>query len=379
MASTSICDSIATIARDTKIPLIREMSQISHKTSINLGLGQLTWAVDPQIEEVFKNPQPSDYLYSPNAGSQKLREAVAARYGYGNADNAVITIGVQEAVYDTVAALKRAGAKKVLIPNIAFGIYQKISSEFGLDVQKFNLTPSSLGISFADFDEAVELHKPDVVFLNFPGNPTGIGIDDGQQSMIASVLRAHGSPYVISDEIYRDLTFFGEKPRSFSTYYDNTVVVDGVSKSGACAGTRVGWAYTKNPDLAKIITGVGTNVKSSPPTITMRAALPIVDGRTAPTIASYNERLAKNFNITAEFLSDVDIQVPQSTGGFYVFPNLRMRDTETFCKELAAKENGVTIIPGKAFGAPSHVRISFASDKIEEGMKRFVATYCPGF
>lgn len=349
--------------------------QDAHPEAINLGLGQLTYLPDPQILTSLQNFSTKDLLYGPNAGIPELRRAIAEKY-IGSFDSAIVTVGVQEALFDSVLALKKVGAQRALIPSVAFGAYKKICDFLDIETDTFSVG-SDFTIDFSSLDAKLK-DQPDFIFLNFPNNPSGTDLQTNQLKDLVSIISPH-FPYIISDEIYSSLRFNAEPVPRLIDIYDRTIVVDGVSKSGAVAGLRVGWAFTRDSSLSKIIASVATSVKSNPPILNQRAALPIVLGETQDTINHYISLLRENSVVVQKVLDKMDLDYPIIRGGFYAFPKFPgyngLDETMDFCEFASQKKDGVIVIPGSAFGDPHRVRISFAAENIEEGMRRFQEAY----
>jgi len=360
------------------LPAIRQVNMAKHATGISLGLGELKgFEVDNKIKQAMTESwNDGAACYTQNAGLPQLRKAVADRqhqedgYSY-TVDNVIITIGVQNAVYSSIKTLAKLGTKRVLIPSIHFGIYKKIPAEFGLEVLTYPLKDD-----FSINLQALEmmLQKDDVMILNTPSNPTGRVYSDEELKALSALLKKRLTEgYVISDEIYGQLVYEGERFSSFSKYFSRTIVVDGISKSGAVAGLRVGWVITQNEKLAKAITSNNANVISTPPTPNQWAAIPITKGDTKGTIQLYNNTLLENRNKVVAFLEKMNIPYNVPRGSFYIFPKvsgLLGEKVKEFCIQTAGAENGVVVIPGEAFGAPEYLRISLASFELEEGLVR---------
>ena len=362
------------------LPAIREVNLALHPSGISLGLGELkTFEPDKRIIRALTGSLSGNGVnYSPNAGIMELREAVADAqqkedgYRY-SAENVVITIGVQNAIYAAIKTLSKLGAKRVLIPEINFGIYKKIPAEFGLDVIAYRLTADH-GIDTGYLKEI--LRDDDLMIINSPANPTGRVLRAEEMKEIAGILKNKlKKGYVISDEIYGKLVYEGDPVVSFSAFFERTVVVNGISKSGAVAGLRAGWVITRNATLAKAIVSNNASIISAPPTANQYAAIPVVKGETSETIEGYNRILKTNRDKVSTMLKDIGIPFVNPEGSFYLFADVSSvikGSVKDFCIKTAAKKNGVVVIPGAAFGAPDMIRISLATDMIEEGMRRLV-------
>nr|WP_321411776.1 pyridoxal phosphate-dependent aminotransferase [uncultured Carboxylicivirga sp.] len=360
------------------LPAIRQVNMAKHATGISLGLGELKgFEIDEKIKQSMTESWGNGAAcYTQNAGLPQLRSAVAQRqqkedgYNY-TAENVIVTIGVQNAVYSSIKTLAKLGAKRILIPSIHFGIYKKIPSEFGLEVITYPLN-DDFSINLKELETL--LQKDDVMILNSPSNPTGKVYSKDELVSLSEVLKYKLTDgYVISDEIYGQLVYDGEEFTSFSKYFDRTIVADGISKSGAVAGLRVGWVITQNEKLAKAITSNNATVISTPPTPNQWAAIPIVEGETKNTIEKYNKVLLENRDKVVAFLEKMNIPFNKPQGSFYIFPkvsSLLGDRVKEFCIETAGKEKGVVVIPGEAFGAPEYLRISLASFELEQGLVR---------
>lgn len=362
------------------LPAIREVNMAKHSSGISLGLGELKeFEVDPLIiEAISKSLTGSGTSYTHNGGLPELCQAVAETHIAKNsipcsAAQVVITIGVQNALYTTIKTLANLGAKRVLIPEIYFGVYKKIPSDFNLEVNTYPLT-SDFGINLNGLSEI--LKSDDIIILNSPANPTGRVLSSNELNELAKLLNNKlTNGYVISDEIYSELVYNGEPSQSFARFFNRTIVVDGISKSAAAAGLRVGWVIAPSLQLAKAITSNNATIISSPPTANQYGAIPVVKGYTTASIQSYNRILKSNCELACSILEQHKIDFIKPHGSFYLFPDLKSHlgsDTKSFCIETAKKENGVVVIPGSAFGAPTHIRISLATNQIEEGLNRFI-------
>ncbi len=365
---------------DFPLPAIRQVNNVKHSNAISLGLGELKdFPVDGQIIEAIQNSLLTDGAnYTANAGLPGLRTAIAQNqklvdgYSY-SAENVVITVGVQNALYAVIKTLAKLGATRILIPEIYFGIYRKIPQDFGLEVVTYPLT-ESFGIDLTTLSNL--LLPDDLVIINSPANPTGRVFTILEQQELAAVLQSkltHG--YLISDEIYSQLIYEGEPATSFSAYFDRTLVLDGISKSAAAAGLRVGWIITRNQKLAQAFTSNNATVINCPPTINQHAAIPVVQGLTKENIEKYNAVLRQNRDVAITLLDRHHIPYIKPTGSFYLFPkisHLLNQSVKQFCLITASQPDGVVVIPGEAFGAPDYIRISLASMQIEEGMERLI-------
>lgn len=365
------------------LPAIRQVNMSKHATSISLGLGELKdFKVDYKIIKALNDAiQTNGANYTQNAGVTELRDAIAIKqhkvdgYNY-SLDNVVITIGVQNAMYVTIKTLAKLGAKRILIPEINFGIYKKIPAELNIEVVTYQLT-SDFGVDITALNNIIE--DDDIIIINSPSNPTGRVFTIEEQQQLGDLLNKKLTKgYVISDEIYSSLIYDGSPQISLSKFFNRTIIVDGISKSAAAAGLRVGWVITQNKKLASAITSNNAVILSCPPTANQYAAIPVVRDETQDTINSYNTILKTNRDIVAYELKKAKIPFVLPKGSFYIFPKIEQlinTSVKGFCIKTAQKEGGVVVIPGEAFGAKSHIRISLASMQIKEGIMRFIKAF----
>lgn len=372
--------------KEFPLPAIRQVNLSMHPSGISLGLGELKeFSVHPLIKkELTDSLDKNGTAYAHNAGLPELRQAVALsqsnKDGFNyNMNHVVITVGVQNALYTTFKTLSDLGARRVLIPEIYFGIYKKIPATFNFEIVAYPLT-TNFGIDISKLESIIK--DDDVLVVNSPANPTGRVLLNTELEQLGNLLTQKLTRgYAIADEIYDQLIYEGERPAPLASFFNRTITVNGISKSGAAAGFRVGWAITNNEKLARAFTANNATVISSPPTANQYAAIPVVNGSTHSYIHNYNSTLLNNRNYVIDQLQHHNIKAVMPTGSFYVFPDISGKvgpDTTQFCLDAAKKKNGVVVIPGVAFGAPSHVRISLATEQIKEGIARFLsalATY----
>ncbi|MGI8495435.1 MAG: pyridoxal phosphate-dependent aminotransferase, partial [Pyrinomonadaceae bacterium] len=206
-----------------------------------------------------------------------------------------------------------------------------------------------------------------------PSNPTGKIFTAEDFRQIAEVLRGTGI-YLISDEIYKDLYFTKEKPRSASEFYDRTIILDGLSKSLSMTGWRVGWAATSQTDVMKAIMTVHGFLTVCTSTISQKAAL--LGWTPEAEIAKREAR--ETYHRRGEFLiellqKELGLRGTHPEGAFYT-----MLDVRALGEDLAVAEkflaNRVITVPGIAFGseAKGFLRMSFCNseERIAEGVRR---------
>lgn len=374
--------------RQFPIPLIRQMNQSASVWAINLWLWQLgKWfSLAPEILEQMKDVlqivewwNKSIFDYWPNAWTLDFRRAIANNQSNKDGNkytesNVVSTIWVQWAMYTALWTLSQLWAKRVLIPEVNFGIYRKIPENLGMEVCTYKLTDNhGIDINYLSYI----IKQGDIVILNPVANPTWRVLSSIEMQDIWQLLEEKlPNGYVISDEIYDALVYDNEvQSWSFSKYFERTIVCNGVSKSGAMAWLRSGWIVSQNMKLIEAMTSFQTTQLSSPAPFNQVLSIPIVTGKTQETIDSYNQTLLENRDIALKILDKMELSYVKPQWSFYIFPTIRdtIEDVKEACMKVAWNQNWVVIIPWQAFWAKRNVRISLAcpTDTFWEWMSRF--------
>lgn len=323
--------------------------------------------------------------YGNSQGDPELRQAVLDymkdRYNlqYDSIDEVIVTSGVTEAIFAIFKTLLSQG-DGILIPDPAFGSYFSSIEMAGgkaiaVDTSKtgFKLTPELLEEAIAAATVPVK-----AVLFNYPSNPTGVTYTKEELEALAKAFEKAGV-WVISDEIYSELTYGREHVSIGALIPDRAIVVNGLSKSHAMTGYRVGFVLAPKAVAAEIQKVHATLVYSIPTFVydAALAALKMPKSDIQPMIDIYQKRR----DMAVKVLRDLDFDVLSPDGAFYIFAKLPddiEEDGWTFAEKLA-KEGKVGVIPGEAFskfdGAKRYVRISYAgdTDQLEEGLSRLQA------
>ena len=358
--------------------LIRRIFERALPDSINFGLGEPDLPTPQFIrEEAARVTLDEQNGYTNHSGLLPLRELIAASYPHLNlnANQVCVTVGSQEAMTAAFMGIVDAG-DEVLIPNPAFPAYENCVKICEGEPVFYRL-PADKDFAF-DIDEFKSkiTQKTKAVVVISPSNPTGKIFTANDLQQIADVLKDTGI-YLISDEIYSDLYFTDEKPRSASEFYDRTIIVSGLSKSLSMTGWRVGWVASAQSDVvnaAQVLHGFLTVCTS---TISQKASLlgwtPEAEAAKADARAIYKKR--------GEFLIDIlekelGLRGTSPEGAFYTMLDVRSVGDDL---QLAEKflDNRVITVPGIAFGteAKGFLRLSFCNseERMAEGVRRMKA------
>lgn len=364
--------------QDVAPTLIRQIFERALPDSINFGLGEPDLPTPNFLrEEAARITLEEQNGYTNHAGLPALREKIAEQYPHLNLqpDQVCVTVGSQEAMAAAFLAIIEEG-DEVLIPNPSFPAYEncvKISGgepvfyrlpaeqDFGFDVEEFKsqITP-----------------KTKVAVIISPSNPTGKIFTENDLRQIAEVLKDTGI-YLISDEIYSDLYFTGEKPRSASEFYDRTIIVSGLSKSLSMTGWRVGWIASSQTEVVKAALTLHGFLTVCTSTISQKASLlgwtPEAEQAKAEAREIYQRRGAFLIDLLNK---ELGLRGTSPEGAFYT-----MLDVSEIGDDLQVAEkflqNRVITVPGIAFGteAKGFLRLSFCNseERMTEGVKRMKA------
>lgn len=355
--------------------LIRRIFERALPDSINFGLGEPDLPTPQFIrEEAARVTLEEQNGYTSHPGLLPLREKIAASYPHLSLDTkqVCVTVGSQEAMTAAFLGIIDEG-DEVLVPNPSFPAYENCILLAGGKPVFYRL-PADKDFAFdiEEFKSKITPRTRAAVVIS-PSNPTGKIFTENDLRQIADALRDTGI-YLVSDEIYSDLYFTSEKPRSASEFYDKTVIVSGLSKSLSMTGWRMGWAASRDADVMKAIQTLHGFLTVCTSTITQKASLL---GWTEEAERAKREARAI-YKRRGEFLiglldRELGLRGTSPEGAFYTMVDVRALGDDL---EIAEKflQNRVITVPGIAFGdeAKGFLRISFCQpeEKMIEGVRR---------
>jgi len=378
----------ATLAITNKAKALRAEG----KPVIGFGAGEPDFPTPEAIvaAAMVATGDPASYGYTPAAGLPALREAVAAKTlrdsGYEvDPSQVVITNGGKHAVYQTCQVLLDPG-DEVLLPSPYWVTYP---SAIELAGGKTVVVPTDETTNFTvspDDLEAAYTDRTKMLIFVSPSNPTGSVYTEDQVRAIGEWAAEKGI-WVMTDEIYEHLVYgnarFTSMPVVVPEIRDRCVVVNGVAKTYAMTGWRVGWMIGP-PEVAAGATRIQSHLTSNVNNIAQRAALAAVEGSLDAVDmmrAAFDRRRATMYELL-ESIDGVSCVEPQ--GAFYAFPNMQgllnrdiggdVATTTIELAEIFLDKANVAIVPGEAFGAPGYARLSFAlsDDDLIEGLTRII-------
>lgn len=331
---------------------------------------------------------PKNHRYTPAAGLPALREAVAEKTardsGWAVAPGQVlVTNGGKQAVYQSFATLLDPG-DEVLVPTPYWTTYpEAIRLAGGVPVDVVAGADHGYLVT-VDQLEAARTDRTKVLLFVSPSNPTGAVYSPAQVREIGEWADAHGL-WVIADEIYQNLVYDGIRAVSIveavPALADRTILVNGVAKTYAMTGWRVGWMVGPTDAIAAAA-NLQSHLSSNVNNVAQVAAIAALTGPQEPVVAMREAFDRRRRTIVAELSTIEGMSVPTPHGAFYVYPDvagLLGREwggtTPTTSLELAdliLERAEVAVVPGEAFGPSGALRLSYAlgDDDLLEGVRR---------
>jgi aspartate aminotransferase len=331
---------------------------------------------------------PRNHRYTPAAGLPDLREAIAAKTLRDSglevpASRVVVTNGGKQAVYEAFATLLDPG-DEVLVPTPYWTTYpEAIRLAGGVPVEVFADSEQDYLVTVEQL-EAARTPRTKVLLFVSPSNPTGAVFSPEQTAAIGTWAEENGL-WVISDEIYQNLTYDGVRAVSIveavPALADRTILVNGVAKTYAMTGWRVGWMVGP-ADVIAAASNLQSHLSSNVANVSQRAAIAALLGpqSTVDDMRSAFDR--RRTTIVAELNKIDGFVTPTPKGAFYVYPDVRglfgrdidgVRPTSSLeLAELLLEKAEVAAVPGEAFGPSGYLRFSYAlgDDALLEGVQR---------
>lgn len=326
---------------------------------------------------------PANHRYSANQGLTPVRAAIAAyTRDYSGIDvdptQVVVTNGAKQAVFQSFAALVDEG-DDVLLPSPYWVTYPAGIELAGGNAVTIPTTPESgFKVTVDQLDAAQTDRTVALVFVS-PSNPTG-AVYSAEEARAIGEWARDNEIWVIADEIYQRLVYDGSDVAASivpaTPRFENWIVVNGVAKSFAMTGWRVGWMIGPE-DIMSAAARLQSHATSNVANICQQAALAALTGP-QETVEEMRSAFNKRRKLMYEMIAGIPgVSCLEPMGAFYVFPDVRDALTEevsTTAKlgEALIEEAGVAVVPGESFGAPGFIRLSYALGEpdIERGITR---------
>ncbi len=376
----------ATLAVDAKAKALKAAG----RPVIGFGAGEPDFPTPEYIVDaaVAAARVPANHHYTPAAGLPALKQAIAAKTlrdsGYEIAPSSVlVTNGGKQAVYQAFAAIVDPG-DEVLLPAPYWTTYpEAIRLAGGVPVEVFAGVDQGYLVT-VDQLEAARTPATKALLFCSPSNPTGAVYSPAQTAAIGQWALEHGI-WVVTDEIYEHLTYddavFTPIVRAVPALADTTIVVNGVAKTYAMTGWRVGWMIAP-ADVIKAATNLQSHLTSNVSNVSQHAAIAALSGDLS-AVEKMRTAFDRRRRTMVEMLSAIDgVVCPMPQGAFYAYPSVEgvlgrtIRGvTPTTSAELATlilEAVEVAVVPGEAFGPSGFLRLSYAlgDDDLVEGVTR---------
>ncbi|HEU6044321.1 TPA: pyridoxal phosphate-dependent aminotransferase [Streptococcus pneumoniae] len=367
-----------------QVSLIRQFDQAISEIPgvLRLTLGEPDFTTPDHVKEAAKRAiDQNQSYYTGMSGLLTLRQAasdfVKEKYqlDYAPENEILVTIGATEALSATLTAILEEG-DKVLLPAPAYPGYEPIVNLVGAEIVEIDTTENGFVLTPEMLEKAIleQGDKLKAVILNYPANPTGITYSREQLEALAAVLRKY-EIFVVCDEVYSELTYTGEAHVSLGTMLrDQAIIINGLSKSHAMTGWRLGLIFTPAAFTAQLIKSHQYLVTAAN-TMAQHAAVEALTAGKNDAEPMKKEYIQRRDYII-EKMTALGFEIIKPDGAFYIFAKIPAgynQDSFAFLKDFAQKK-AVAFIPGAAFGryGEGYVRLSYAAsmETIKEAMKR---------
>ncbi|GAA2451015.1 pyridoxal phosphate-dependent aminotransferase [Streptomyces macrosporus] len=376
----------ATLAVDAKAKALKAAG----RPVIGFGAGEPDFPTPDYIVEAAVEAcrNPRFHRYTPAGGLPELKEAVAAKTlrdsGYAvDASQVLITNGGKQAIYEAFAAILDPG-DEVVVPAPYWTTYpESIKLAGGVPVPVVADETSGYRVSVEQL-EAARTERTKVVLFVSPSNPTGAVYSRAQAEEIGRWAAEHGL-WVLTDEIYEHLVYgdaeFSSLPVLVPELADKCIVVNGVAKTYAMTGWRVGWVVGPK-DVVKAAANLQSHATSNVSNVAQAAALAAVSGG-LEAVAEMREAFDRRRKTIVRMLNEIEgVTCPEPEGAFYAYPSVkgvlgkeirgRRPTTSVELAEVILEEAEVAVVPGEAFGTQGYLRLSYAlgDEDLVEGVSR---------
>ncbi|WP_298801342.1 pyridoxal phosphate-dependent aminotransferase [uncultured Pseudokineococcus sp.] len=376
----------ATLAVDARAKALKAEG----RPVIGFGAGEPDFPTPAPVVEaaVAAARRPENHRYTPAAGLPELRRAIAAKTARDSGleldpSQVLVTNGGKQAVYTAFATLLDPG-DEVLLPAPYWTTYpEAVRLAGGVPVEVFAGEDADYLVTVEQL-EAARTPRTKVLLFCSPSNPTGAVYPREQVEAIGRWALEHGV-WVVTDEIYEHLVYDGAQAASMPVVVpelaSTCVVLNGVAKTYAMTGWRVGW-LAGPADVVRAATNLQSHLTSNVANVSQRAAVAALESDLS-AVAAMREAFDRRRRTMVSMLREVDgVVCPMPQGAFYAYPSVqgllgrelrgRTPTTSAELAELVLAEAEVAVVPGEAFGPSGYLRLSYAlgDDDLVEGVGR---------
>lgn len=366
--------------RDVKPSGIRKLAEKKGPRTISFDIGEPDFNPPEHVTEaIIKAIKENKTKYSPTCGLPQLRKLTADYYSRVfekpvSFEEVIITPGASGALTLGVLAYTNYG-DKVLYPDPGFPNYEGLIRVVGARPVPFKLDrQNNFSLNLSNFEKSVKEHKPKIVIFNYPENPLGV-VEDEKTLEEAAEICEENDAAIISDEVY-DRIIYEKKHVPLRRLSDNVLTVNSNSKTLCMTGYRLGIAIPPNKNVAANLSNAQQYTTACPSTESQYGMIAALEKQEETDrfirnmVDTFKERRDL---IVGELNSMKGIRCKKPDGAFYVFPNIERTgmSSQQFSDYLVERAD-ITTVPGVVFGenGEGHLRISYATSQIKQGMNR---------
>ncbi len=357
---------------------------------IGFGAGEPDFPTPDYVVEAAVDAcrDPRNHRYTPAGGLPELKKAIVAKTLRDSGlevepAQVLVTNGGKHAIYDAFAAMLDPG-DEVIVPAPYWTTYpEAIRLAGGVPVEVLADETQDYKVTVDQLEAALTPQTKVLLFVS-PSNPTGAVYTADEIRAIGRWVEDH-ELWVLTDEIYEHLVYDGVETGSMPVLcpelQDNCVVVNGVAKTYAMTGWRVGWMIGPT-DLVKAATNLQSHATSNVSNVAQRAAIAAVSGDLA-AVEEMKTAFDRRRRTIVSMLNEIEgVECPTPHGAFYAYPSVKgllgrehdgtRVETSADLAELILEKAEVAVVPGEAFGSPGYLRLSYAlgDDDLAEGITR---------
>jgi aspartate aminotransferase len=357
---------------------------------VGFGAGEPDFNTPENIKEAGINAiKANKTRYTPASGVPELKAAVAEKFKKENGleykpSDIIISCGAKHSLYNIFMAILNPGDEVIVFSPYWVSYEEQVKIADGVPVFVRLDELRNFEIDFNLLEKTIT-KKTKAMIVNSPSNPTGAVLSADSLKKLADIALKHNL-LIISDEIYEKLIYNGKKHFSIASFSKEvkaqTIVVNGVSKTYAMTGWRIGYLASDNKEIVSAIDNLQSHSTSNPATMTQAAAIEALKTPDSVVQAMVSEFDKRRRHIMKRLDGIPGLTYVEPEGAFYIFPNFSSFIGKTIkgrqikgslgLAEMLLNEAKVAVVPGIAFGADDHFRLSYATSmaNIDKGLDR---------
>lgn len=357
---------------------------------VGFGVGEPDFNTPENIKEAGINAiKANKTRYTPASGIPELKAAVAEKFKKENGleykpSDIIISCGAKHSLYNIFMAILNPGDEVIIFSPYWVSYEEQVKIADGVPVFVRLDEPRNFEIDFNMLEKKIT-KKTKAMIVNSPSNPTGAVLSEDSLKKLADIALKH-KLLIVSDEIYEKFIYNGKKHISIASFSKEvkaqTIVVNGVSKTYAMTGWRIGYLASDNKEIVSAIDNLQSHSTSNPATMTQVAAIEALKTPDSVVQAMASEFDKRRQHIMKRLDGIPGLTYVEPEGAFYIFPNFSSFTGKTIkgrkikgsldLAEMLLNEAKVAVVPGIAFGTDNHFRLSYATSmaNIDKGLDR---------